>query len=107
MVLADWTRQIPDPIDVIIDDGSHIMEHLKTSFMHLFPKLSSGGIYVLEDLGTCYMPEYGGGLHSPSSMIELLKSFVDNINEYWSNYRQSSSDRTVAFYPNLCFVYKK
>ncbi len=100
VALEEWTQQVTDPIDVIIDDGSHVMEHLKTSFMHLFPKLRPGGIYVLEDLGTCYMPKYGGrqprprtmielvkwfaGLRRPSTMIEVLKSFVDNINETWS-----------------------
>jgi Methyltransferase domain len=123
VALEEWTKQVSDPIDVIIDDGSHVMEHLKTSFMHLFPKLRPGGIYVLEDLGTCYMPEYGGrlpkpstriellksfaGLPKPSTMIELLKSFIDNINESWSSVGNPLAIDQMHFYPNICFVYKK
>ena len=107
VALEKWIKQVTDPIDLIIDDGSHVMEHLKTSFMHLFPKLRSGGIYVVEDLGTCYMPEYGGELRNPSTMIELLKSSVDNINEHWSGIGNPFEIDDLHFYPNICFVYKK
>jgi hypothetical protein len=124
-MLEEWTRQVTDPIDVIIDDGSHIMEHLKISFTHLFPKLRSGGIYVLEDLGTCYMTEYGGrqpkqptpieslkqciGLArpEPSTMIEVLKSCVDNINQRWSGVGNPLAIESLHFYSNICFVYKQ
>jgi hypothetical protein len=104
--LERWASEVKGPIDVIIDDGSHVMEHLKISFMHLFPKLRSGGVYILEDLGTCYMPEYGGGLHHPGSMIELLKSFVDNINHHWSTTGNPLSISHMCFYTNICIVYK-
>src|SRR5262249_41025639 len=66
--LARWVEQVPGPIDLIIDDGSHVMDHLKISFLHLFPRLRPGGIYAVEDLGTCYMPDYGGELRNPSTM---------------------------------------
>ena len=36
--------------DVIIDDGSHKLEHQLLSFNILFPKLNSGGIYIIEDV---------------------------------------------------------
>lgn len=32
------------PFDIIIDDGSHRMEDLRTSFMTLFPTLKSSGL---------------------------------------------------------------
>lgn len=37
-------------IDIIIDDGSHKLEHQLKSFEILFPKLKEGGIYVIEDI---------------------------------------------------------
>lgn len=37
--------------DVVIDDGSHVVEHQLTSFRHLFPRLSQHGLYVVEDTG--------------------------------------------------------
>ena len=121
--LDEWISQVTDPIDLIIDDGSHIMEHLKTSFFHLFPKLRSGGIYVLEDLGTCYMPEYGGrlpkpsttidslrslmGRRDPSTMMDVIKSFADEIHAHWSGTGNPLKIDNMHLYPNICFVYKK
>jgi len=35
--------------DIIVDDGSHLVEHQIFSFKTLFPFLSFGGIYVIED----------------------------------------------------------
>ena len=40
-------------------------------------------------------------------MIELLKSFVDNINESWSSVGNPLAIDQMHFYPNICFVYKK
>jgi hypothetical protein len=105
-VLDDWLSQVTDPIDVIIDDGSHVMEHLRASFTHLFPKLRPGGVYVLEDLGTCYIPEYGGALGNPGTMIEMLKSFVDDIHSHWSGTGNRFQIEHIHFYGNICFVYK-
>jgi hypothetical protein len=40
--------------DLIIDDGSHRMQDQQVSLKTLFPKLRSGGLYVIEDLHTSY-----------------------------------------------------
>lgn len=37
-------------LDIIIDDASHASHHQQYAFLELFPKLASGGIYVIEDL---------------------------------------------------------
>src|SRR6185295_3664424 len=47
-------------IDIIIDDGSHINEHVIETFKFLFPKLKDGGIYVIEDTQTSYWENFGG-----------------------------------------------
>lgn len=36
--------------DVILDDASHASHHQQNAFLELFPKLASGGLYVIEDL---------------------------------------------------------
>src|SRR6476620_3408424 len=38
--------------DIVIDDGSHVGDHILTTFRALFPRLNPGGIYVIEDLCT-------------------------------------------------------
>ena len=42
-------KYIPD-LSVVIDDGSHLATHQMLSFKNIFPKMSSHGIYVIEDL---------------------------------------------------------
>ncbi|MER5172507.1 hypothetical protein [Thioclava sp. GXIMD2076] len=37
-------------LDIIIDDASHASHHQQNAFLELFPKLASGGLYIIEDL---------------------------------------------------------
>ena len=37
-------------LDIVIDDASHASTHQQDGFLTLFPKLKSGGIYIVEDL---------------------------------------------------------
>jgi cephalosporin hydroxylase len=67
------------PFDVIIDDGSHVMSDIATSFRQLFNHVSIDGCYIVEDLHTAYWPEFGGGLGHPASFIEFTKQVIDAI----------------------------
>lgn len=44
----------PDPIDIVIDDGSHLVEHMVASFRALWPQIAPGGWYCIEDLAAIY-----------------------------------------------------
>ena len=68
------------PPDAVVDDGSHIMEHLLATFDFLYPRLTPAGIYVVEDLHTAYMPGYGGGLRRSGTFIERCKDLIDELN---------------------------
>jgi len=70
-------------IDIIIDDGSHVNEHVLTSFATLFPLLAPGGLYVIEDMETSYFPKFGGNwknLDDPQTMMNLVKRLCDHVN---------------------------
>lgn len=45
---------IPAQFDIIIDDGGHFYGQMKASMMHLWPYISDGGMYVIEDLAADY-----------------------------------------------------
>ena len=45
--------------DIVIDDGSHVNHHILTSFKYLFPRVTPGGFYAMEDLGGTYRPARG------------------------------------------------
>jgi hypothetical protein len=66
--------------DIVLDDGSHMMPHVKASFDYLYPRMSKNGVYMVEDMHTAYWEEYGGGLKSQASFVERFKDFIDDIN---------------------------
>jgi len=66
--------------DVVLDDGSHQMEHLAKTFNFLYPKLPKNGVYMVEDLHTAYWEEFGGGVSKPETFINLSKGFIDELN---------------------------
>jgi hypothetical protein len=114
--LDNIVEQIKGPIDVIIDDGSHINEHVICTFKHLFPKLKPGGIYVVEDTQTSYWKDYGGDntdFQNPGTMMNFFKNLVDCVNykEFQiENYVPTYYDKNIAsihFYHNLIFIYKQ
>lgn len=66
--------------DIILDDGSHVMEHIKTTFNTLYSQMTKDGVYLVEDLHTSYWEEMGGGLNREGTFIELCKSLIDELN---------------------------
>lgn len=68
--------------DFILDDGSHQCHHQIISFEYLFPYLTSGGIYIVEDVSTSYWEDHGGGYKRKGTAIEYFKDVVDQVNFY-------------------------
>ena len=75
------------PFDIVIDDGSHIQQHMLVTFLKLFPLLSQNGIYIIEDTHTNYSPEHqesflGIGLYDYfKGLSERLN--IDFINSHY------------------------
>jgi hypothetical protein len=102
-------------LDIIIDDGSHVNEHVVQTFKLLFPVLNDGGIYVVEDTQTSYWETYGGdsiNLNNPGTTMGFFKNLSDGLNYkelIRPGYEPSYFDKhitSVHFYHNLIFVYK-
>jgi hypothetical protein len=66
--------------DVVLDDGSHQMSHIASTFSFFYPRMPKNAVYVVEDLHTAYWREYGGGASNPGSFINLAKGFIDRLN---------------------------
>lgn len=47
--IAKASAKMPD-MDIIIDDASHASHHQQYGFLELFPRLKSGGMYIIEDM---------------------------------------------------------
>lgn len=74
-------------IDIVLDDGSHIAKHQRASFDCLFPLLSEGGMYVVEDTQTAYWPLWEGGYRRNGQFIEEAKAIVDDMHAIYHNTR--------------------
>lgn len=102
-------------VDLIIDDGSHINQHVIETFQILFPYLKNGGIYVVEDTQTSYWPRFGGdsaNLNNPSTIMNYFKCLTDSLNHkdvIREHYEPTYFDKHIVslhFYHNMIFIYK-
>ncbi|ACL61642.1 class I SAM-dependent methyltransferase [Methylobacterium nodulans] len=66
--------------DVVLDDGSHHMDHVTASFDFLYDRIAANAVYMIEDMHTAYWPDYGGGRGEPRSMVERFKGLIDELN---------------------------
>lgn len=48
--VAVFLGAVQTQFDIIIDDGSHLLENQLTTLTHFFPTLKPGGTYVVEDI---------------------------------------------------------
>ncbi len=80
--------------DVVLDDGSHQMNHVVETFRFLYAKTAPDGVYMVEDLHTAYWDEYGGGVGREGTFIELCKGLIDELNADWSREKLPPTDFT-------------
>ena len=70
-------------VDIILDDGSHHMEHIPATLEYLFPHLSFGGIYMIEDLHTAYWRRHGGGHGAKSNFFKFAMDLIDDMHHWY------------------------
>lgn len=97
--------------DIVIDDGSHNMNHVRPTFQYLYPRTSPTGVYFVEDMHTAYWDDYDGGLGHPNSFIELAKSLIDELNAEWTRGAVTPTEFTKStmsmhFYDS-CVVFER
>tara|TARA_B100000212_G_C27290491_1_gene497057 strand:+ start:78 stop:926 length:849 start_codon:yes stop_codon:yes gene_type:complete len=66
-------------IDIVLDDGSHKIHHIKRTLDILFPHLAKEGIYFIEDLHASYWADFGGGYNSKNNFFRNI--VIDLIND--------------------------
>ena len=115
-------REELGPIDIVIDDGAHMLRHQLATFEEIFPAVHAEGIYLVEDLHTGYWPEYGGGVarrtllgnrRPPRSFIEFSKGLIDRLNAWHSRHPRrlpvtdfTKTVRSVHYYDSVLVIEK-
>lgn len=74
--------------DFIIDDGSHVVDHMMLSYNYLYSYVKPTGFYIIEDINTTYDPAYNPAVendeYNPILFFTQLKNFhifVPEVNE--------------------------
>ena len=105
---------LPTPIDILIDDASHINALTIKTFQNLWRLVAPGGFYIIEDLQTSYDPVHYDGDPNPNTTtltaMTFLKKLADELNRFaFSTYHYLGYPdiESVSFYPNMCAVRKK
>jgi len=110
--LAEVKKKMPE-IDILIDDGGHTMNQIKTSFLELFDHVKPDGIYAIEDLHTCYWLDYGGGYKRQGSFNEFSKNMVDSIHAWHSHQSNFGIDQythtvhSLHYYDSITIIEKR
>lgn len=77
------------PFDIIIDDGSHVAGDQMVTLRTLWPALADGGLYVVEDTMTAYLPRfYRGGYRRSGTAIDTAQWLIDDLHG-WTHGRPS------------------
>lgn len=70
-------------VDIVLDDGSHQMAHIRNTLTHLFPLLNENGIYMIEDLHAAYWSEFGGGYRSSANFFQLVSDITHDMHRWY------------------------
>lgn len=70
-------------VDIVLDDGSHMMPHVRKTLDILFPLLARDGLYMIEDLHTAYWPTYKGGYSSKTNFFHGLGQVFDDMHRWY------------------------
>jgi len=101
--------------DIIIDDGSHLVDHIIRSYELLWPRVKSGGYYVIEDLGCTYGDNTpliniwpGQNLNPPDTNFvndrtKLNAFFIDIVHGIDA---RKTNVRNISFTYSQCFIKK-
>lgn len=110
--LAEVKRKMPK-IDILIDDGGHTMNQIKTSFLELFDQVKEDGVYAIEDLHTCYWLDYGGGYKRKGTFNEFSKNLIDSLHAWHSRQNAFKIDKytktvhSLHFYDSITIIEKR
>ncbi|MEM7270755.1 MAG: class I SAM-dependent methyltransferase [Pseudomonadota bacterium] len=83
-------------VDVVLDDGSHDSHHIRETLSVVYPRLSVGGVYMIEDLHAAYWPKFSGGYHATSSFMNDVKSIIDDIHHWYHDEGQVNAATSGA-----------
>lgn len=101
---APFLESLP-PVDIVIDDGSHLVNDQMTSFHHLWPKTQK--LYIVEDLHTYFWP-HSNPQGSEQWLIELTRDVLGRGDTHADKEPKHPTDiLSMSFYQSLVILKKR
>jgi hypothetical protein len=91
-------REFDGPLDLVMDDASHMYDQTKSSFEVLFPFLRPGGLYVIEDWAWAHWKEFQTLDHPwalETELTRLIFELVETTGSSLTNQKALISSLTV------------
>jgi cephalosporin hydroxylase len=85
--------------DMILDDGSHIVQHQYISWGALFPYVKSGGYYIIEDLHCNFFPKWE--LWKDNDVMITTLEAVQSLKEGEFRYQYLPDDQAQYIQDNI------
>jgi hypothetical protein len=107
--------------DLVVDDGSHLVQHIITSFELIWPRVAPGGLYVIEDLLMSYVEDMSSTHRDSVAGVSWPGQKYNNPeecrNERWrfnswimgkigALDRQEGNIRSISFHSEIVFIRK-
>jgi len=78
-VIAMWNEIGIDEFDIIIDDGLHTFEGGISLFESSVDKLSTTGVYVIEDVNSCDLVKYAHYFNEKKFNVQYVNLYRPNV----------------------------
>lgn len=92
-------------VDVIVDDGSHLMYDQQRTFIQLFPLVRAGGYFVLEDVHTSNQGGYDVKADGSNSTLKMIEKFIET-KEWHSVYMTKDEMKFLNENTDRCLLFK-
>jgi cephalosporin hydroxylase len=98
-------------IDIVIDDGGHMMDQQIMTFDVVYPYISDHGIYLCEDTHTSFYSEHGGGPGRKRTFMTVMKKLIDQLSAFHSRDQVPMTDfanstNSMHFYNSVVVIEK-
>lgn len=88
--------------DVVVDDGSHVVEHQIATFSHLFPKMNRGGIYIVEDI----INPSDEKKNEQKSFVDFCHSLTNDLYSELNKTNANFSINSIHHFPGITVIVK-
>jgi 8-demethyl-8-alpha-L-rhamnosyltetracenomycin-C 2'-O-methyltransferase len=108
--MCDLAEQVSS-VDIIIDDGSHVIPHQINTFEALFSRcLAPGGVYIIEDIECSYWKPgssiYGYSTDG-SSLLDYFSNTQHVVNSHMNTLENNLLIKSISYFQNAIVIQKQ